>query len=63
MGKRECFSIDSGVIRVFIISFWLLNVYMDVVMKELKMGRGMMGVRFLEKGGERMEITCPLVCS
>ena len=27
---------------------WLFNVYMDEVMKELKMGMGRRGVRFLE---------------
>ena len=27
---------------------WLFNVYMDAVMKEVKMGMGRRGVRFLE---------------
>ena len=27
---------------------WLFNVYMDAVMKEVKMGMGRMGVTFLE---------------
>ena len=31
---------------------WLLNVYMDGVMKEVKMGMGRRGVRFLEDGRE-----------
>ena len=36
---------------------WLLNVYIDGVMEEVKMG---MGARFLEDG--RVEIDWPLVC-
>ena len=31
---------------------WLFNVYVDGVMKEVKMGMGRRGVRFLEKGRE-----------
>ena len=31
---------------------WLFNVYMDGVMKEVKMGIGRRGVRFLENGRE-----------
>ena len=31
---------------------WLFNVYMDAVMKEVKMGIGRTGVRFLEEGRE-----------
>ena len=34
---------------------WLFNVYIDVVMKEMMMGMG-------RRGGERVEITWPLVC-
>ena len=41
-------------------SSWLFNVYMDEVMKELKMGIRRRGVSFLEEG--RMQITWPLVC-
>ena len=33
-------------------SLWLFSVYMDAVMKEVKMGMGRRGVRFLEEGGE-----------
>ena len=29
---------------------WVFNVYMDAVMKEVKMAMGRMGVRFLEEG-------------
>ena len=31
---------------------WFYNMYMDAVMKEVKMGTGRMGVRFLEEGRE-----------
>ena len=31
---------------------WLFNVYMDKVIKEMKMGMGRRGVRFLEEGRE-----------
>ena len=31
---------------------WVLNVYMDAVIKEVKMGIGRRGVRFLEEGRE-----------
>ena len=33
-------------------SLWLFNVYMDSVMKELKVGMGRNGVRFEEEGRE-----------
>ena len=49
--ESECLRIDSGVIQVCIMSPWLFNVYMDAVMKELKMGMGRREVRFQE--GER----------
>ena len=48
----ECFRIDSGVRQECIASPWLFNVYMDAVMKELKMGMGRRGVRFQEEGWE-----------
>ena len=35
------------------ISPWLFNVYMDAVMKEVKIGMESMGVRFMEERGER----------
>ena len=38
--KNDCFRIDNGVTEVRIMSPWLFNVYMDAVMKELKMGMG-----------------------
>ena len=31
---------------------WLFNVYMDAVMKKVKVGMGKRGVRFLEEGRE-----------
>ena len=51
-GESECFRIDSGDRQVCIMSHWLFNVYMDAVMKEVKMGMGRRGVRFQEKGKE-----------
>ena len=44
--ESECFRIDSGVRQVCIMPPWLLNVYMDAMMKELKMGTERRGVRF-----------------
>ena len=41
-------------------SRWLLNVYIDRVMKEVKMGMGKRGVSFLEDNRE--EIDWPFVC-
>ena len=38
-GESECFKIDRGVRQGCIISPWLFNVYMDAVMKEMKMRR------------------------
>ena len=46
------FRIDSGVRQGCILSPWLLNVYMDVGMKDVKIGMGRMGVSFLEEGRE-----------
>ena len=36
----ECFRIDTGVKHVCIMSPWLFNVYMDAMMKEVKIGMG-----------------------
>ena len=44
------FRIDSGVRKGCIMSPWLFNVYMDGVMKEVKMEMGKRGVSFLENG-------------
>ena len=51
-GEREGFTIDSGVRQGCIVSPWLFSVYMDAVMKEVKMGMGRRGVRFMEEGRE-----------
>ena len=41
--ESKRFRIDSGVRQVCIMFPWLLNVYMDGVMKEMKMGMGRRG--------------------
>ena len=38
------------------ISPWLFNVYMDAVIKEMKMGKGRREVRFLEEERERERV-------
>ena len=47
--KSECFRIDSGMWEGFIMSPWLFYVYVDVVLKVVKMGMGMRGMRFQEE--------------
>ena len=47
-GESEWFRIDSGVRQECIVSLWLFNVYMDGVMKEVKVEMGRKGARFLE---------------
>ena len=59
-GESERFSIDSGVRHGCIMFPWLFNVFMEAVMKEVKMGMERRGVRFLEDG--RVDIAWPLVC-
>ena len=44
------FRINSGVRQRYIMFAWLFNVYMDAVMKEVKMRMGRKGVRFQEEG-------------
>ena len=51
-GESEWYGIDNGVRQECIMSPWLFNVYMDVEMKEVNMGMGRRGVRFLEDGRE-----------
>ena len=51
-GVSERFGIDSGMRQGCIRSPWLFNVYIDAVMKEVKMGMGRRGARF----------TWPLIC-
>ena len=46
------FRIGSEVRQGYIMSPWLLNVYMNRVMKEVKMRIGRRGVSFLEDGRE-----------
>ena len=38
-GENECFRVNSGVRRGCTMSPWLFSVYMDAVMKEVKMER------------------------
>ena len=47
-GESEWFRIDNRVRQGCIMSPWLFHVYMDGLMKEVKMGMGRRGVRFLE---------------
>ena len=51
-GESECFRINSGMRQGYIMSPWLFNVYVDTVMKEVKIGMGRREVRFQEEGGE-----------
>ena len=39
-GENECFRINNGVRQGCIMFPWLFNVYIDAVMKEVKMGIG-----------------------
>ena len=50
--ESERFRIDSGVRQKCIMSPWLFSVYMDGVMKDVKMGMGRRGVSFMEDGRE-----------
>ena len=52
--ESECerFWIDSWVRQGYIMSLWLSHIYMDAVLKEVKMGMGRRGVRFLDDGKE-----------
>ena len=49
-GESEQFRIDGGVRQGCIMSPWLFNIYIEEVMKEVKMGMRRRGVRFLEDG-------------
>ena len=42
-GEGECFRINNDVNQGCIMSPWLFNVYMDGVIKEVKMGMGKRG--------------------
>ena len=50
--ESECFRTDNVVRQGCIMSSWLFDVYMDAVMREVKMEIGRMGLRFLEEGSE-----------
>ena len=54
-GESERFRIDTGVRQGCIISPWLFNVYMDAVMKGVKMGDGKEGSE-IHGRWERVEI-------
>ena len=47
--ENECFRIESGLRQGFIMFPWILNVFMDPVVKEVQVGIGRIGVRFLEE--------------
>ena len=51
-GENGDFKIESGMRQGCVVSPWFFNVYMDVVMKKVKIGIGRIGVKFLEKGRE-----------
>ena len=36
VGESECFRIESGVKQGCVMSPWLFSVYMDIMMKEMK---------------------------
>ena len=54
-GVSKQFKIDSGVKHGCIMSPWLFNLYMDGVMKKMKMGMGKRGVSEW-RGGTRVHV-------
>ena len=54
-GESECFRIDCS-----IMSPWLVNVYLDAVMQEVKLGMRRRGSEISGRG-KRMESAWPLV--
>ena len=50
--ESEWLKIDSGVRQGCIMFSWLFNVYIDAVMKRVKMGMGRKELTFLEEGRE-----------
>ena len=56
--EGECFSVDSGVKQVCIMSPWLFNVYVEDGGEN---GDGEEGSE-ISRGGKRVEIAWPLVC-
>ena len=55
-GENEQFRVDSGVKQGCIMSPWLFNVYMDEVMKEVKMKMEEREEREIPGGWERVGI-------
>ena len=51
-GESECFWIDNNVRQGFIMFPWILNEYVDAMMKDVKMGMGRMRMRFQKEGRE-----------
>ena len=51
-GASECFRMDNVVRQGSIMSPWLFTVYIDTVMKEVKLGIGRMRRRFLKEERE-----------
>ena len=54
------FRIDSGITRGYFMSFSLLKVYVDGLMKEIKIGLRRTGSKIF-KEIQRMEIICQVV--
>ena len=50
--ESKYFRIYCGVRQVCIMSPWVFNVYMNAVMKVLKIGMGKRGMRFQDEGRE-----------
>ena len=61
VGESECFRSNRDVREGCIMSPWVLNLYIHVVIKEVKMGIGRTGMRFLEEGREWRFSGRPLV--
>ena len=57
-GVSEWFRIDSGLRQGCIMSTWLFNVYMDAMLKEVKMVMRRRGVRFMEDGRGDYLVSC-----
>ena len=51
-GESDCFRVDGGVRQGCMMFPLLFSVYVDLVMKDVKMRMGRMGVKFLEERGE-----------
>ena len=51
-GESECLWINNNVRQGFIMFPWILNVYVDAMMKDVKMGMGRRRMRFQKEGRE-----------